>query len=87
MSGDVAAGIQAGDGQDEGVGAGGQDDGIGMQGSEEGFVCFHVAAQIHAGLLAFDDEGADDFGDLTLAGGVSGDAEVAAQFQDASPAG
>ena len=33
LSGDVAAGIQAGDGQDEGVGAGGQDDGIGMQGS------------------------------------------------------
>ena len=52
-----------------------------MQGVEEGFVCFHVAAQVYAGLFALDDEGADDFGDLTLAGGESSDAEVTAQFR------
>ena len=63
----------AGDRQDKGRGAGSQDNGVWRQALQQRFVRLRAAAQVHPCLTAFDDEGADGLGQLTLAGGVGGD--------------
>ena len=75
-----AAFSKAGNTQDERIGARGEDDRVGAERLEHRLVGLHAGPDIDARVFAAHDHGPDRFGQLSLAGGVRRDAEVAAEL-------